>query len=180
MQPQDQMDPVIHTPELAPVPPAANAARAFPVATIRACFPALVAEEGFIFFDNAAGAQSPETVIDAVRRHLLECNVQRGGRYAKSREVDATISRARESVACLVNANDPSEISFVMNATSFMRLVTLAIARSLNGRHEIVVTEMDHEANIATWLALEREGAKCVWWRMRDDGKLHTADLAPL
>src|ERR1051326_3922847 len=180
MQPHDQIQPVGHRPQMSPLPRGANAARSFPVDTIRASFPALVADDGFIFFDNAAGAQSPQSVIDAVGRHLLECNVQRGGRYAKSREVDATIARARESVACLVNANDPSEISFGMNATSFIRLVSLAIARSLDGRREIVVTDMDHEANIATWLALEHDGAKCVWWRMRDDGRLHTADLAPL
>jgi cysteine desulfurase family protein (TIGR01976 family) len=152
----------------------------FPVERIRAGFPALVADENFVFFDNAAGAQSPQGVIDAVNRHLLQCNVQRGGRYAKSREVDASIMRARESVACLVNANDPSEISFGMNATSFIRLVSLAIGRSVEGRQEIVVTDMDHEANIATWLALEHEGVTCVWWRMRDDGMLHPADLAPL
>src|SRR3954463_3237753 len=147
---------------------------------IRANFPALVAAERFVFFDNAAGAQAPQIVLDAVQRHLLQCNVQRGGRYAKSQEVDATIARARESVAYLVNASDPREISFGMNATSFIRLVSLAIGRSLDKRREIIVTDMDHEANIATWLALEEDGAKCVWWRMRDDGRLHTADLAPL
>src|SRR5258706_14423905 len=76
--------------------------RPFPVEEIRARFPALVAEDGFIFFDNAAGAQAPQGVLTAVQRHLLECNVQRGGRYGKSRAVDATIARARESVACLV------------------------------------------------------------------------------
>ena len=163
-----------HSPELdTPMGP-------FPVEQIRNYFPALVAEDSFIFFDNAAGAQAPRAVLNAVQRHLLECNVQRGGRYGKSREVDAVIARARESVACLVNANDPSEISFGMNATSFIRLVSLAIGQSLEGRREIVVTDMDHEANVATWLALEREGAKCLWWRMRDDGKLHAADLAPL
>ena len=63
-------------------------------------------------------------MLDAVNHHLLECNVQRGGRYAKSREVDETISRARQSVADLVNARDPSEIAFGMNATSFIRLVS--------------------------------------------------------
>jgi cysteine desulfurase family protein (TIGR01976 family) len=119
-------------------------------------------------------------VLDAVNHHLLECNVQRGGRYAKSREVDATILRARQSVADLVNARDASEIAFGMNATSFIRLVSLAIGQTLGKRNEIVVTDMDHEANIATWLALERNGAKIVWWKMREDGNLHGEDLIPL
>ena len=152
----------------------------FPVEAVRAAFPALARTPEFIFFDNAAGAQVPQVVLDAVNHHLLECNVQRGGRYAKSREVDATIVRARESVADLVNARDPSEIAFGMNATSFIRLVSLAIAQTLGKRNEIVVTDMDHEANVATWLALERNGAKILWWKVRDDGNLHVDDLVPL
>jgi cysteine desulfurase family protein (TIGR01976 family) len=152
----------------------------FPVASVRASFPALNRTPGFIFFDNAAGAQIPQTVLDAVNHHLLECNVQRGGRYAKSREVDETISRARQSVAALVNARDVSEIAFGMNATSFTRLVSLAVGQTLGTRNEIVVTDMDHEANVATWLALEQNGVKIVWWKMRDDGNLHVDDLIPL
>ncbi len=152
----------------------------FPIAHVRGEFPALNRPPGFIFFDNAAGAQIPQVVLDAVNHHLLECNVQRGGRYAKSEEVDATIARARQSVADLVNARDPSEIAFGMNATSFIRLVSLAIGQTLTERNQIVVTEMDHEANVATWLALERSGAKFLWWKMREDGLLHADDLAPL
>jgi cysteine desulfurase family protein (TIGR01976 family) len=152
----------------------------FPVDTVRAVFPALTRTSGFIFFDNAAGAQVPQIVLDAVNHHLLECNVQRGGRYPKSVEVDATILRARQSIADLVNARDASEIAFGMNATSFIRLVSLAIGQTLEKRREIVVTDMDHEANVATWMALERNGAQIRWWRMRDDGNLHVDDLIPL
>ena len=148
--------------------------------SLRAVFPALTRPPGFIFFDNAAGAQVPQIVLDAVNHHLIECNVQRGGRYNKSVEVDATILRARQSVADLVNARDAAEIAFGMNATSFIRLISLAIGQTLGPRNEIVVTDMDHEANVATWLALERSGAKFSWWKMRDDGNLHVDDLIPL
>jgi cysteine desulfurase family protein (TIGR01976 family) len=113
-------------------------------------------------------------------RHLLRCNVQRGGRYSKSEEVDATIARARKSVAAMVNSSDPEEIAFGMNATSFIRLVSMAIGQGLTDRREIIVSDMDHEANVATWAALERDGAKLVWWHMRDNGTLSTDDLAPL
>jgi cysteine desulfurase family protein (TIGR01976 family) len=153
---------------------------AFPSERIRSLFPALRQEPSFIFFDNAAGAQIPQVVFDAINGHLLHCNVQRGGRYPRSMEVDASIARARDSVAALINARDPSEIAFGMNATSFLRLLSLAIGRTLGTRNEIVVTNLDHEANIATWLQLEREGAKIVWWKMRDDHNLHLEDLAPL
>ena len=160
------------------IPSASNAA--FPIENVRAAFPALTRPPGFIFFDNAAGAQVPQIVLDAVNHHLLECNVQRGGRYAKSREVDEMILRARHSLADLVNARDAHEIAFGMNATSFIRLVSLAIGQTLDKRNQIVVTDMDHEANVATWLALERSGAKFSWWKMRDDGNLHVDDLVPL
>jgi cysteine desulfurase family protein (TIGR01976 family) len=160
------------------IPPASDSK--FPVERLRAVFPALTRPPGFIFFDNAAGAQVPQIVLDAVNHHLIECNVQRGGRYTKSVEVDATISRARQSVADLVNASDAAEIAFGMNATSFIRLISLAIGQTLGARNEIVVTDMDHEANVATWLALERSGAKFSWWKMRDDGNLHVDDLIPL
>jgi cysteine desulfurase family protein (TIGR01976 family) len=152
----------------------------FPVTDLRASFPALMNSEDLVFFDNAAGAQIPQCVLDAVTSHLVNCNVQRGGPYEKSQQVDATLLRARRSVCDFVNAYHPDEIAFGMNATSFIRLVSLAIGQTLGDRREIVVTDMDHEANVATWLALEREGASFRWWRMRDDGNLHVADLVPL
>ena len=152
----------------------------FPIATVRAAFPALSRPPGFIFFDNAAGAQVSGIVLAAVNHHLVECNVQRGGRYARSRDVDETIWRARQAVADFVNARHPNEIAFGMNATSFIRLVSLAIGQTLGARNQIVVTDMDHEANVATWLALERNGARCLWWKMREDGLLHVDDLFPL
>jgi cysteine desulfurase family protein (TIGR01976 family) len=152
----------------------------FPISAVRDAFPALNRAPGFVFFDNAAGAQVPQVVLGAVNHHLLECNVQRGGRYPQSREVDATIARARQSVADLVNARDPNEIAFGMNATSFIRLVSLAIGQTLGMRNEIVLTDMDHEANVAPWQTLARNGAKFLWWKVRDDGLLHVNDLASL
>jgi cysteine desulfurase family protein (TIGR01976 family) len=61
-----------------------------------------------------------------------------------------------------------------------MRLISIAIGQSLKERREIIVTDLDHEANIAVWLALEREGAKIVWWNFREDGRLHPEDLEKL
>jgi cysteine desulfurase family protein (TIGR01976 family) len=153
---------------------------AFPAESLRAQFPALQHAGAEIFFDNAAGAQVPQMVLDAVNFHLIDHNVQRGGRYRQSMAVDATIARARASVAAFVNARRPEEIAFGMNATSFIRLISLAIGQLLDERNEIIITDLDHEANVATWLALGRMGAKFVWWKMRDDGCLHVDDLKPL
>jgi len=152
----------------------------FPVEKLRLHFPALHQNPEFIFLDNAAGAQAPASVLQAVQDHLLMRNVQRGGRYTKSREVDETIATARESVAIFLNARKSEEVSFGMNATSFIRLVSLAIGEVLGGRKEIIVTDLDHEANIATWLVLQRQGVIIRWWRVRDDGRLYTDDLEPL
>src|SRR5262245_19806185 len=147
------------------------------IVNARGSFPALANAGPFIFFDNAAGAQIPATVLAAVTDHLVKRNVQRGGPYRHSQEVDAMIGRARASVAAFVNARTPDEIAFGLNATSFMRAISLAVGQTLQERPEIIVTELDHEANVATWLALERHGARIIWWRVRDDGRLHTADI---
>ena len=143
-----------------------------PIDDLRRQFPALERAGQFIFFDNAAGAQIPSSVLTAVTDHLVERNVQRGGPYGRSREVDAMIARAREKVAAFVHARGPDEIAFGLNATSFIRAISLAIGQTLADRPEVVVSEADHEANVATWLALERAGARIVWWRSSSSGRI--------
>jgi cysteine desulfurase family protein (TIGR01976 family) len=152
----------------------------FPVEDLRHQFPALAQAGAFLFFDNAAGAQIPAGVLAAVTDHLVARNVQRGGPYRQSQEVDAMLARAREAVAAFVNARSPSEIAFGLNATSFIRSISLAMGQTLAARPEIIVSELDHEANVATWLALERSGALITWWKVRDDGRLYVEDLEPL
>lgn len=152
----------------------------FPVARLRRMFPALNRSRSSVFFDNAAGAQIPQKVFDAINDHLLCRNVQRGGRYRESREVDVEIAHAREAVATFLNATEPEEVAFGMNATSFIRLVSLALSQTFGDRREIIVSDLDHEANIAAWMALQQAGAIIRWWKVRDDGNLHFADLEPL
>src|SRR5712692_9058713 len=136
--------------------PDQSVAGPFPVDDVRRRFPALERAGRFVFFDNAAGAQIPATVLEAVTDHLVTRNVQRGGPYRHSREVDAMIARARDSVAAFVNARGADEIAFGLNATSFIRAISLAIGQTLGARPEIIVSDLDHEANVATWLALQR------------------------
>jgi len=152
----------------------------FPADDLRREFPALAQAGDFLFFDNAAGAQVPANVLAAVTDHLVSRNVQRGGPYGRSQEVDAMIARARVAVAAFVNARSPNEIAFGLNATSFIRSISLAVGQTMGSRPEIVISDLDHEANIATWVALERAGARIVWWKIRDDGRLHVEDLERL
>ena len=114
--------------------PQVSADKPFPVDDVRRRFPTLATAGPFIFFDNAAGAQVPTRVLEAVADHLLSRNVQRGGPYRRSREVDAMLARARESVAAFVNARSADEIAFGLNATSFIRTLSLAIGRTLGSR----------------------------------------------
>src|SRR6202049_5211478 len=127
----------------------------FPIDDVRRRFPALEGGAPFVFFDNAGGAQIPATVLEAVTDHLVARNVQRGGPYRHSHEVDAMIARARESVAAFVNARSADEIAFGLNATSFIRAISLAVGQTLgapgqtsplgSSRDEIIVSDLDHE-----------------------------------
>ena len=155
---------------------------AFPSDRIRSLFPALLNQDpGFIFFDNAAGAQIPQVVFDA-RSTAICCIALCSAAAAMPRAWKSTRRSHAHARVWLTSSmhRDPNEIAFGMNATTFLRLLSLAIGRTLLTRNEIVVTELDHEANIATWLQLEREGAKIHSWKMREDNNLHVEDLAPL
>jgi cysteine desulfurase family protein (TIGR01976 family) len=153
----------------------------FPVDAVRDRFPALARASPFVYFDNAGGAQAPREVLERVGSHLIDFNVQRGAPYPKSAEVDRVIAKARARVAILLGADNPAEVAFGMNATSFIRLVSLALGQTIAApRNEIIVTDLDHHANISTWLELEKTGVRISWWRMRKDQRLHVEDLVPL
>jgi cysteine desulfurase family protein (TIGR01976 family) len=146
---------------------------------VRTRFPALrEAGDREIFFDNAAGAQVPDEVVEAMRDHLVVRNVQRGGRYARSREVDARIAETRALLASFLNAASPDEIVFGLNATSLTRSVAESLRPKLRPGDRVIVTELDHEANVGPWLRLESSGVTPVFWRIRGPGA--TLDLADL
>jgi cysteine desulfurase family protein (TIGR01976 family) len=149
----------------------------FPVDFVRGLFPA-VRESDCIYFDNAAGTQVPDCVIEALSEHLIRRNVQRGGRHRFSDEAAEAIVSARESLASFVNAQEPDEIVFGLNASSLIRTVSVAIAELLKPDDEIVVTELDHEANIAPWLELEKRGIRVKFWPLeRETAQLSVGKL---
>jgi cysteine desulfurase family protein (TIGR01976 family) len=160
-------------------------ARALPALdpqALRRRFPALAAAgERTVFFDNAAGAQVPEEVFAAIREHLLDRNVQRGGRYEASRAVDRMIVDARAALGAFVGASTPEEIAFGLNATSLLRTLAEAIRPILRPGDEIVLTTLDHEANIGPWARLEAEGIVPRFWGVRQpDARLELSDLEAL
>lgn len=139
----------------------------FPLDFVRGLFPALK-DSRYVYFDNAAGTQVPQGVIDAVSEHLTRRNVQRGGCYRLSEEVDELIDATRDRLGTFVNAYEREEVVLGMNATSFIRQASLAIGETLRPGDEIVVTELDHEANIAPWVALEKRGVHVKLWGLEE------------
>jgi len=135
----------------------------FPVLTtseIRRWFPALDRRQGgfpVAYFDGPGGTQVPRQVADAVADYLLNHNANSHWEYPTSQETDAIIAEARRAVADLLHA-DPGEIIFGANMTTLTFQLSRTLARSLfKPGDEIVVTELDHHANVDPWKAMARD-----------------------
>lgn len=129
------------------------------VEVIRAQFPALARiYEGrpVAYFDGPGGTQVPTVVVDAMRDYLLHHNANTHWHFPTSLETDQLIAGAREAVADLLGAT-PREIAFGQNMTTLTFHVARALGRAWGTGDEIVVTELDHHANVAPWQALARE-----------------------
>ena len=127
--------------------------------TVRAQFPALERTHNghpVAYFDGPGGTQVPRRVVDAMADYLYHHNANTHWSYPTSAETDAAIDEARRAVADLVNAA-PNEIVFGNNMTTITFHLARALGRSWGAGDEIVVTELDHHANIAPWQALARE-----------------------
>jgi cysteine desulfurase family protein (TIGR01976 family) len=111
-----------------------------------------------VFFDGPGGTQVHGSVIEAMSRYLTEANSNFHGAFLFSRRTDETVAAARQALADLFNAPGPDEIVFGPNMTSLTFNLSRAIGRTLASGDEIVVTRLDHDANIAPWLALQERG----------------------
>lgn len=133
----------------------------------RADFPALQMRDGelpIVFFDNPGGTQVPASVADAMREYLLTANANVHGAFLTSRRTDLVIDAAHAAMADLLNAADPHEIVFGQNMTSLTFAISRSLGREMQPGDEIVVTALDHDANIAPWLELQERGVtvRCV------------------
>jgi cysteine desulfurase family protein (TIGR01976 family) len=137
---------------------------AFPIESVRAQFPGLrreVAGRPAVFFDGPAGSQIPQRVADAVSDQLLRRNANLGGSFATSRESDAVLAEAHRAAADLLGAPRPEEIAFGANMTTLTFALGRALARTWKPGDEIVVTHLDHDANVSPWeLAARDAGAR--------------------
>ncbi len=130
-----------------------------PIERIRAQFPALDRREGerpVAYFDGPGGTQVPRSVVEAVSDYLYHHNANTHWGYPTSAETDAIISQARSAMADLLNAS-PGEVIFGANMTTLTFHLSRALGRDYRPRDEILVTELDHHANVAPWQALAQE-----------------------
>jgi cysteine desulfurase family protein (TIGR01976 family) len=157
------------------------------LASIRAQFPALaqtVNGHPAVFLDGPGGTQVPQRVMDAISDYLRRDNANSGGAYATSRRTDAMIAAAREAMADFLHCA-ADEIVFGLNMTSLTFAISRAIGRELQHGDEILVTRLDHDANVSPWLALAEDlqkkdrGVTVRWAEIHDHNcTLDIADLA--
>ena len=154
---------------------------ALDVKSIRSHFPALARVHAGLpvaYFDGPGGTQVPRAVVDAMSDYLLHHNANTHWRYPSSVETDAALDTARVALAEFLNA-DATEIAFGQNMTTLTFHLSRALGRQWGPGDEIVVTELDHHANIDPWRALEKDrGLTVRTVKMRPEtGDLDWADL---
>ncbi len=145
---------------------------------IRSQFPAL--DKDWILFDNAGGSVPLGSVIERVADYMASCPVQLGASYRPSEEAVARLDDSRKALARMVGAAG-DELVFGASTTSLICRLARAMAEKLRPGDEIVVTEVDHEANISPWRRLESQGVRIRTWPLnRDSQALEHQDLLPL
>ena len=157
----------------------------FDVSALRARFPALnqmVEGRAPVYFDNPGGTQVSQSVIDAMRDYLVEANSNTHGMFRTSQLTDATIANARAAMADFLNAPSSQQIVFGPNMTTLTFQMSRAIGQTLGTGDEIVVTRMDHDANISPWLLMARDRGVEVKWTDFDveTGRLDIEHMASL
>ncbi|MCU0494229.1 MAG: cysteine desulfurase-like protein [Chloroflexaceae bacterium] len=133
---------------------------ALPLDWIRAQFPALAEQingQPAVFFDGPGGTQVPQAVIDAIASYFTHANANTHGAFLTSQRTDAVLDVAHAAVADLLGCA-PDEVVFGPNMTTLTFAISRAIGRELGPGDEIVVTRLDHDANVAPWRALEERG----------------------
>jgi cysteine desulfurase family protein (TIGR01976 family) len=152
------------------------------LASIRAQFPALSARDDSrprIYFDNPAGTQVPRSVVDRIDECLLHANANLGGYFATSRFAGEIVDGARQAMADFVNAGSADEIVFGQNMTSLTFHLSRSISRRLEKGDEIIVSRMDHDANVEPWVLLARDQGLTIKW-LPFDVETFEFDLARL
>ena len=132
-----------------------------------------------VFLDNPGGTQVPQPVIDAIGDYLAHSNANHGGAFATSQRSDAILDDAHQAVADMLNAASPQEIVFGPNMTTLTFSISRALGREIGPGDEIVVTRMDHDANITPWVMMAEDRGATVRW-VDFDVEDYTLDMTGL
>ena len=145
---------------------------------IRKQFPAL--ERPVVFLDNPAGTQISRQSLERINRYLIDCNANHGGMFETSRKSDEVLHEAHAAMADFLNAAQPGEIIFGNNMTTLTLHISRSLARTLQAGDNILVTRLDHDANIAPWmLVAEDKGCNLIWVDIDvEEGTLDLDDFA--
>jgi cysteine desulfurase family protein (TIGR01976 family) len=145
---------------------------------IRQQFPAL--DRPAIFLDNPAGTQISKPSLERINRYLLEHNANHEGMFETSRRSDEVLHEAHAAMADFLNASRPEEIIFGNNMTTLTLHMSRTLARNLQAGDNILVTRLDHDANIAPWMLIaEDKGCNLLWVDIDvEDGTLDVDDFA--
>jgi len=130
------------------------------------------------FLDGPGGSQVPGIVIDTMADFYATCNVNTHGKFSPSREVDRRMDLAREVMAAFLGAETPACISFGQNMTTLNYALSGAIGRTLSKGDEVLITQLDHEANRGPWLRLQERGMNIQEVRLAPSGQLDLDDMA--
>lgn len=147
----------------------------------RADFPSLARrhrDHPLAYLDGPAGTQVPSAVIEAIAGYYRSSNANTHGQFVTSQETDALISSARDAAATFLGAPSGRTISFGQNMTTLCYSLSHALGRELATGDEVLVTQLDHEANRGPWLALRERGMRVQEVRLRPDGRLDYGDMA--
>jgi cysteine desulfurase family protein (TIGR01976 family) len=147
------------------------------LSAIRSQFPSLNRPD--IFFDNPGGTQIARQSLDRINQYLIECNANHGGAFVTSIASDAVLDEAHQAMADFYNASSAQEIIFGNNMTTLTLHISRSISRDWKEGDEIVVTRLDHDANVTPWvLAAQDRGVKINWVDFDvEDGTLQLDDL---
>jgi cysteine desulfurase family protein (TIGR01976 family) len=150
----------------------------FDVNLVRKQFPAL--ERPVVFLDNPAGTQISRQSLERINRYLIDCNANHGGMFETSRKSDEILHEAHAAMADFLNAAQPEEIIFGNNMTTLTLHISRSLAQTLQGGDNILVTRLDHDANIAPWmLVAEDKGCNLIWVDIDvEEGMLDLDDFA--
>lgn len=129
---------------------------------IRSRFPALAS--GDVILDNPGGTQVPREVTDRIVRYLHETNANHGGAFPTSRASDEVVAEARSAMADFLGAARPEEIAFGPNMTTLTFQMARSLSRDWKPGDEIVVTRLDHDANVSPWLLAAADRGATVRW----------------